>query len=61
METVATELLQNEVIEREVVLRRAVLFLWPSGFIHVREMGDTLDKETSNYLFAINAKLRGKK
>ena len=35
-------------------------FLWPSGFIHVREMGDKLDKEASNYLFAINDKLRGK-
>jgi nucleotide-binding universal stress UspA family protein len=44
----------------EIVLLRVVPFLWPSGFIHVREMGDKLDKEASNYLFAINAKLRGK-
>jgi len=41
----------------EVILLRVVPFSWPSEFLHVREMGDKLDKEASDYLFAINAKL----
>ncbi|KPJ58945.1 MAG: hypothetical protein AMJ42_02365 [Deltaproteobacteria bacterium DG_8] len=41
----------------EVILLRVVPFSWPNEFLHVREMGDKLDKEASDYLFAINAKL----
>jgi nucleotide-binding universal stress UspA family protein len=40
-----------------VILLRVVPFSWPNEFIHVREMGDKLDKEASDYLFAISAKL----
>jgi len=41
----------------EIVLLRVVPFSWPSEFIHVREIGDKMDKEASDYLFSINAKL----
>jgi len=41
----------------EVILLRVVPFSWPNEFLHVREMGDKLDKEASDYLFTINAKL----
>ena len=41
----------------ETTLLRAVPFFWPSEFKHVREMGDKMDKEASDYLFAINAQL----
>ena len=41
----------------EVILLRVVPFLWPSEFIHVREMGDKMDKEASDYLFSIENKL----
>ena len=41
----------------EIVLLRVVPFLWPSEFIHVREIGDKMDKEASDYLFPINSNL----
>lgn len=41
----------------EVMLLRVVPFLWPSEFLHVREIGDKLDKEASDYLFPIDARL----
>lgn len=41
----------------EITLLRVVPFLWPSEFIHVREMGDKMDKEASDYLFSIESKL----
>ena len=44
----------------EVILLRVVPFTWPDEFLHVREMGNKLDKEASDYLFAINAQLGGK-
>ena len=44
----------------EVILLRVVPFTWPNEFLHVREMGNKLDKEASDYLFAINAQLEEK-
>jgi len=44
----------------EIILLRVVPFTWPDEFMHVREMGDKLDKEASEYLFAINAQLEEK-
>lgn len=41
----------------EITLLRVVPFSWPSEFIHVREMGDEMDKEASDYLFSIESKL----
>ena len=41
----------------EIILLRVVPFSWPSEFIHVREMGDKMDKEASDYLFSIESKL----
>lgn len=41
----------------EIVLLRVVPFSWPSEFIHVREMGDKMDKEASDYLFSIESRL----
>ena len=43
--------------DAEIILLRVVPFLWPSGFVQAREMGDKLDKEASNYLCSINSKL----
>ncbi|MBW2553310.1 MAG: universal stress protein [Deltaproteobacteria bacterium] len=44
----------------EIILLRVVPFSWPSEFIHVREMGDKMDKEASDYLFSIESKLEEK-
>ena len=44
----------------EVILLRVVPFTWPNEFLHVREMGDKLDKEASDYLFALHAQLEEK-
>ena len=41
----------------KIILLRVVPFFWPSEFIHVREMGDKMDKESSEYLISINTKL----
>ena len=41
----------------EIILLRVVPFSWPSEFTHVREMGDKMDKEASDYLFSIESKL----
>ena len=41
----------------KIILLRVVPFLWPSEFMHVREMGDKMDKEASDYLFSIENKL----
>lgn len=40
-----------------VILLRVVPFLWPSEHVHVREMGDKMDKEASDYLFTIETHL----
>ena len=41
----------------EIFLLRVVPFFWPDEFLHVRKMGDELDNEACQYLYAINAKL----
>jgi len=41
----------------EIILLEVVPFFWPSEFKHVREMGDKIDKEASDYLFVRNAQL----
>ena len=40
-----------------VILMRVVPFLWPDDHVHVREMGDKMDKEASDYLFTIETHL----
>ena len=41
----------------EIILFRVVPFFWPDEFLHVRKMGDELDNEACQYLYAMNAKL----
>lgn len=41
----------------EIILLRVVPFFWPDEFLHVRKMGDELDNEACQYLYAMNAKL----
>jgi nucleotide-binding universal stress UspA family protein len=41
----------------EIILLRVVPFFWPDEFLHVRKMGDKLDNEACQYLYAMNAKL----
>jgi hypothetical protein len=36
-----------------VILLQVVPFLWPSEYAHVREMGNKMDKEVSDYLFTV--------
>lgn len=40
-----------------VRLMRVVPFLWPSEHVHLKEMGHKMDKEASDYLFAIETHL----
>jgi len=59
---VAEEILVHvEMLARQsgaaVILMRVVPFLWPSEHVHVREMGDKMDKEASDYLFTIETHL----
>ena len=56
--TVAEEILiYVELLARQsgahVVLMRVVPFLWPSAHVHLKEMGHKMDKEASDYLFAV--------
>ena len=44
----------------EIILLRVVPFAWPDEFPQVREMSNKLDKEASDYLFAIQAQLEEK-
>jgi nucleotide-binding universal stress UspA family protein len=41
----------------EIILFRVVPFFWPEEFLHVRKMGDELDNEACQYLYAMNANL----
>lgn len=43
-----------------VILLRVVSFLWPSEHAHLREMGDNMDKEASEYLFTVETHLAEK-
>ena len=44
----------------EIILLRVVPFNWPDEFPQVREMSSKLDKEASDYLFAIQTQLEEK-
>lgn len=41
----------------QVILMRVVPFLWPSEYVHLKEMGHKMDKEASDYLFTIETHL----
>ena len=59
---VAEEVLTHvELLARQsgahVILMRVVPFLWPSEYVHLKEMGHKMDKEASDYLFTIETHL----